>query len=221
MPEAPGPTRDRRPCWRRRASAAISTSRRPLLQRVLSRAGGRRVLRAVDEVSFVDRARHHALAGRRIRLRQIHRRAARGRPVRAEPRRDALRGPAALGGPRAGVAAAAHEHDLPGPLRLAQSALAGARHRRRADPRLRHGEIGGRSARACRRAARAGRPGAGGRREISARVLRRPAPAHLDRARAVQRARFPGLRRADQRARRLRAGADPEPDARAAIAAAA
>ncbi len=38
------------------------------------------------------------------------------------------------------------------------------------------------------------------------------------RARAVERARVPGVRRADQRARRVRAGADPEPDARPAAA---
>ena len=45
-----------------------------------------------------------------------------------------------------------------------------------------------------------------------ARVLRRPAPAHLDRARAVEQAGVPRLRRADLGARRLGAGADPEPD---------
>ena len=54
------------------------------------------------------------------------------------------------------------------------------------------------------------------RREIPARILRRPAPAHLDRPRAVLRAGVSGLRRADQRARCLGAGADPQPDARPA-----
>ena len=60
-----------------------------------------------------------------------------------------------------------------------------------------------------------------GRRKIPARVLRRPAPAHLHRPRAVERAGVPGVRRADQRAGRVGAGADPEPDARPAAAAGA
>ena len=51
-----------------------------------------------------------------------------------------------------------------------------------------------------------------GRREVRARILRRAAPAHLDRPGAGERAGLPGLRRADQRARRLGAGADPQPD---------
>ena len=53
-------------------------------------------------------------------------------------------------------------------------------------------------------------------RALSARILRRPAPAHLDRACACDRGAFPGVRRADLGARRLGAGADPEPDAGAA-----
>ena len=50
---------------------------------------------------------------------------------------------------------------------------------------------------AGRRAAVAGRAGARRRREIPARVLRRPAPARLHRPRAVERAGIPGVRRAD------------------------
>ena len=65
-----------------------------------------------------------------------------------------------------------------------------------------------------RRAAAPGRPLARRRRALSARVLRRPAPAHLDRARARRRARPADLRRADLGARRLGAGADPQPDGR-------
>ena len=49
-------------------------------------------------------------------------------------------------------------------------------------------------------------------RKYPARILRRPAPAHLDRPRAGERAGVPGVRRADLGARRLGAGADPEPD---------
>ena len=59
-------------------------------------------------------------------------------------------------------------------------------------------------------AARVGRPGAGRRRQVPAPVLGRPAPAHLDRARARDPARVPGLRRADLGARRVGAGAGPQ-----------
>ena len=53
-------------------------------------------------------------------------------------------------------------------------------------------------------------------RKYPARILGRPAPAHLDRPRARQRAGVPGVRRADLGARRLGAGADPQPDGRPA-----
>ena len=59
-------------------------------------------------------------------------------------------------------------------------------------------------------------PRPGRRRQVSARVLRRPAPAHLHRPGPVVEPGVHRLRRADQRARRLGAGADPEPDARPA-----
>ena len=69
---------------------------------------------------------------------------------------------------------------------------------------------------ARRGAARAGRPRRGRRRQVSAPVLRRAAAADLDRARAVDQSRVPGLRRADVGARRVGAGAGAEPDARPA-----
>ena len=53
-------------------------------------------------------------------------------------------------------------------------------------------------------------------RALSARVLGRPAPAHRHRARARRAAAADRLRRADLGARRVGAGADPEPAARAA-----
>ena len=62
----------------------------------------------------------------------------------------------------------------------------------------------------------AGRPARRRRLEIPARILRRPAAAHLDCARAGLGSRVPRLRRADLGARRLGAGADPQPDARPA-----
>ncbi len=52
--------------------------------------------------------------------------------------------------------------------------------------------------------------------KFPARVLRRPAPAHRNRPRAGVRGRIHRLRRADLGARRLGAGADPQPDARPA-----
>ena len=61
------------------------------------------------------------------------------------------------------------------------------------------------------RAARPGRPAARRRRPLSARVLRRPAPAHRHRARAGARAGVHRLRRAGVGARRLDAGADRQP----------
>ena len=57
---------------------------------------------------------------------------------------------------------------------------------------------------------------AGGARPLPARVLRRPAPAHRHRARACGEPEADRVRRADQRARCLGAGADPEPPALAA-----
>ena len=81
--------------------------------------------------------------------------------------------------------------------------------------RASRGELDG----ARRRAARAGRARRGRRRQVSASVLRRPAAAHLDRARAVDQPGVPRLRRADVRARRVGAGAGAEPDARPAAAA--
>ncbi len=60
------------------------------------------------------------------------------------------------------------------------------------------------------------RPASRRRPEISARILRRPAPAHRDRARAGVGSRIHRLRRADLGARCFRAGADPQSDARPA-----
>ena len=181
------------------ASAATSTSRGRGSTACSSASRGASCAPSTAS-RFEIRARRDARAGRRVGLRQVDRRAPDRRPVRAE------RGPHRVPRP-------AHADDLPGPLREPESALARARHHRRAARVL-----GSRDERkrARRRAAAAGRPVARRRREVPARVLRRPAPAHLDRARARRRARAPGLRRADLGARRLGAGADPEPDDRPA-----
>ena len=73
-------------------------------------------------------------------------------------------------------------------------------------------------ARRARRArgARRGRPRRGGGAEISARILRRPAPAHRHRARADHAAEAGRRRRAGLRARRLDPGAGAESDERPA-----
>ena len=88
-----------------------------------------------------------------------------------------------------------------------------ARHRRRAGARVLARDGSGRRRAARRGAPRAGRAVGGGRREVPARVLRRPASAHRHRPRARLRAGADRLRRADLRARRLGAGAGAEPDA--------
>ena len=74
----------------------------------------------------------------------------------------------------------------------------------------------GRPREAGRRPVAPGPADAGRRPQVPARILRRPAPAHLDRPRAGQPAGIPGVRRADLGARRLGAGADPQPDGRPA-----
>ena len=62
----------------------------------------------------------------------------------------------------------------------------------------------------------AGRPDPADGAQVPARILRRPAPAHRDRARASGEPGLHRLRRADLGARRVGAGADPQPDARSA-----
>jgi oligopeptide/dipeptide ABC transporter ATP-binding protein len=78
---------------------------------------------------------------------------------------------------------APHADDLPGPVRLAQSAHDGRRDRGRAADRARHRHAG-RAPRARRQPVRARGAQAGGGQFLSARILRRPAPAHRHRPRA-------------------------------------
>ena len=192
----------------------------PWLNRVIERKP-RTLLHAVDGVSFAIAARRDARAGRRVGLRQEHGRADAGRPVRADaavacastaPTSRHARAP-----PRAPAAAPPHADDLPGPVREPEPALEGARHRRRAAARAPAGRSATTRCRGAGRAAAAvGRPRRGRRREVPAPVLRRPAPADLDRAGARDAAGVPGLRRADLGARRVGAGAGAEPDERPA-----
>ena len=111
-------------------------------------------------------------------------------------------------------AAPAHAGDLPGPLRLAQSAHDGRRHAGRAADAASASSATEAARRAAgRRAARAGGPAARARAALSARILRRPAPAPGDRPRAGRRAPADRGRRAGVGARRLDPGAGHQPDA--------
>ena len=126
---------------------------------------------------------------------------------RREPRRAQRRRPEA-------TAARLADH-LPGPVRLAQSAPQGRHDHPRTARRARH-RIAPITRRACRGAASACRPAARGGGALSARVLRRPAPAHRDCPGACARPQADRRRRAGLRARRLDPVADHQPDRRPA-----
>ena len=188
-----------------RRSSRCKTSRRvfdvskPWLNRVIE---GERTayLKAVDDVSFADRQARDLGAGRRIRLGQVDGGPHGGRPAAADRRRGQHRRHRHVGGGarrRAPAAAPAHPDDLPGPLRQPQSALAGGRII--AEPIRAFGlaKDNAEIAAPRRRAADAGRPRSGRRRQVPARVLRRPAPAHLHRPRACLEPGVHRLRRAD------------------------
>ena len=107
----------------------------PLLNRTIE-GTGRRIVHAVDGVSFAIRPGRDLLAGGRVRLRQVDRGPSDRRSPPAQQRDRHLRWRRSWQGARRrrrGGQTSAHADDLPGPLRLAQPALAGARHRRRAD----------------------------------------------------------------------------------------
>ena len=121
---------------------------------------------------------------------------------------------------RAPAAAPRDADRLPGPVRVAEPAPDG-RADRLVPARRPRAFAQSRQERAARgsRAARARRPAAGARERLSARALRRPVPAGLDRARARAQ---PGARRPRRGrlgGRRLDPGADPQSPARAAGAA--
>ena len=105
-----------------------------------------------------------------------------------------------------------HADDLPGPDLVAQPAPQGRRHRRRGARDLGDRR---RRRRARPRSTRCSRPVGldpdTARGPPTARVLRWPVPAHLDRPRRHHRPEAHHLRRAGVGARRVGAGADPQP----------
>jgi ABC-type dipeptide/oligopeptide/nickel transport system ATPase component len=155
----------------------------------------------------VDIARgRDARAGRRVGLRQDDARPGDPRPGARHRRRDPLRGPRHLQHRQGGAPRAQRRHPgrLPGPLHVAEPGDDGERHPHRAAARRGRLAPGGRPPRAG-----PARPGAAaGRRRPApaARVLRRPAPAHRHRPRALARPEGDRLRRAGQRARPLQPG---------------
>ena len=101
--------------------------------------------------------------------------------------------------------------DLPGPLRLAQSAPARRGHRRRGAARRTASSRAATSTRISMRSFAAPASIPRYQAPLSAPVLRRPAPAHRHRPRARGAARIPGVRRGGRRARCVDPGADPQP----------
>ena len=170
---------------------------------------------------FDARSRPHAGPGRRIGLRQVDHRQAGAGAGAADVGHGALsRRAAAAAGTPAWRGAAPARCRWSTRIRSARSTAAcrsarrsrsrwpsTARRRRRRAPRARAGGDG------------RGRPAAAPVRTLSARTVGRPAPARRAGARADDRARAAGLRRADLRARRLDPGAGGEPAARPAGAA--
>ena len=164
-------------------------------------------------------ARHslapHAGAGGRIGLRQDHGRqrhpAARSGHRRAASSFDGVRSERAHA--RASCARGARISRSSSRIRTARSIRACAcwRSSRRAWPRLAWAAPSRRAQKRVDELLEQVGLLAGDEVPLSARILRRPAPAHRHRARAGGRAEADHLRRADQRARRVGAGADPEP----------
>ena len=164
-------------------------------------------------------ARRDARHRRRIRIGQIdagalHRAADRSGRRLDRARRQGLGEADARGCPPRNPA---YPDGVSGSVRVAQSAPQGGRTGRAGSDRARH--AAGQGDRRRQGIVRAGRARSIGRRPLSARILRRPAPAHRAGARAGAAARRAGRRRAGLGARRLGAGAGAEAARRTAPAA--
>ena len=168
--------------------------------------------------SFRLRKRPHARHRRRIGLGQDDARPRAAAPARAERRPGRRPGdlrrprPARAAARRAAADPAPHPGRVPEPVRVAQPALHGRADAGRADDDPRHRRRRRRARRARARAllAKVGLDDERAR-QVPARVLRRPAPAHRDRALPDARPRGAGARRGGERARRVGAGAGAQP----------
>ena len=163
----------------------------PWLNRVLERKP-RALLHAVDGVSFdIERGQTLALVGESGCGKSTVARLLVGlyEPTRGGVHFDGQDAHAAFKTAAGPHAAPAHPDDLPGPVCQPEPALERGGHRRRAAARARPRHRTARAARARGRTAAVGRPEPAGHGEVPAPVLRRPAPAHLDRARAGHRSR--------------------------------
>ena len=168
---------------------------------------------AVDGVSFYDSRRRDARPGRRIRLRQIHRRPHHFAADRADRRQHQDRRPRhhAFEQDRAAALSPADADHLPGSVFLARSAHVGRRHRGRADARAWH-RARRRREKARGRIVRSRGPAQGADGQLSAPVFGRAAPAHRYCPRSRAAAEADRRRRAGVRARRLDPGAGAQSD---------
>ena len=183
----------------------------PIKARAVSAARSGRCS-AVDGVSLLDRRRRDARPGRRVRLRQVHRRAHGHQAARADRRVDPLRRPRdrrllprqhARAPPR-------HADGLPGPVLVAEPAAHDRHDRRRAVPDPEGQDREGHQGRGAGPAG-AGRAQPGALQPLPARVLRRPAAAHRHRPGDRAAAQADRLRRAGLGAGRLDPGAGRQP----------
>ena len=186
------------------AVGAVPAHDVPPARRGPAARGGRRIVRY--------RARRDAGAGGRVRLRQVHAvaHAAQADRPGVRPHRAGRRGSGVPAAAPGAAMAPAHPDGVPGSVCLAQSPAQRVRHAGRgagAAWRTRPP----RPARAHRRHAGPGRAAGLGRRPLSARVLRRTAPAHRHRPRADPASGPGGAGRAGVGAGRIHPGADPEP----------
>ena len=144
VPSLTPPERPPLPTTARRCSASRGWARPIASARFF---GAAREVKAADDISFTLVARRDARPRRRIRLRQIDRRALlpaadRARSAAGSLLERAWRSPSSAQRDAA-RAAQAHPDGVPGPVRLAQSAPDGRPHHRRRAGRAWHGAQGG------------------------------------------------------------------------------